>query len=196
MTTGIDIRGQLGCRLWIDGVGCWLVWFGNEFVVGNASSAEQKDLKLQADLRTRHATFLRRGESISLLADGAVRVNDRRIDGETILRNNDEVTLGEDVVWRSLIPSPLSRSAVLRFESSHRPVPRIDGAVLFDQTCLLGPGQQTHIPCPEWKESVVLFARDGGLWMRTGDRNDQPRPVADGDVIGGDDWRFRIEAIV
>lgn len=200
--------GHSGCRLWIDGVGSWLVWFRNDLTVGNAASGTaEKHLSIQADLRTVHATFTREREDYRIVPRGEVRLNGNRLDRESLLRNNDELTLGEDVVWRFLVPSKLSRSAVLRFESSHRPSPRIDGVVLFETTCLLGPGRQTHVPCPEWEESVVLFARDGELWMktdgRTGDRGqgsgisrDEPRVIADSDVLRGDDWRFRVEAVV
>lgn len=203
MATGTDMQTQRGCRLWIDGVGCWLVWFRDELRVGNAASGTTKThLSVQADLRTRHATFVRQGEDYRLVPHGAVQVNGNRIDRETLLRNNDELTLGEDVVWRFSFPSPLSPSAVLAFESTHRPVPRLDGVVLFKSTCLLGPGRQAHVPCPEWEDERVLFVRDGGLWIKAGDRGqgtggggDEPIPVADGDVLEGDDGRFRVEMI-
>jgi hypothetical protein len=197
------ILDHAGCRLWIDGVGCWLVWFGNELTVGNAASGSmKKHLSVQADLRTIHAAFTRTGDEYRILPHGAVHVNGNRIDRETLLRNLDEVTLGEDVAWRFSIPSPLSPSAVLAFESTHRPVPRLDGVVLFKSTCLLGPGRQAHVPCPEWQNERVLFVRDGGLWIKTGNggqgagvRGDEPISVADGDVLENDDGRFRVEMI-
>ena len=251
MTAGTHTLEQSGCRLWIDGVGSWLLWLGDEFTIGNASlsggprgypgtdrqvgppegstlphklpqgtfplsmhdrcgigseevprSAEEgaKHLGVQADLRTRHATFTREREEYRIVPHGAVRLNDAPIDGETLLRNNDRLTLGSDVSWRFLVPSPLSRSAVLRFESSHRPVPRVDGVVLLDQTCLLGPERQTHIPCPAWPESVILFLREGAFWAKTDGtisnsdgKTSAPVPVNNGSILSGEEWRFRVE---
>ena len=42
-----------------------------------------------------------------------------------------------------------------------------DGIVLMDDTCLLGPTQENHIRCRDWRESVLLYRRDGELWCKS-----------------------------
>ena len=71
----------------------------------------------------------------------------------------------------------------------------IDGWVLFEQTCLLGPSPQDHIPCRLWEASVVLFERNKQLWHRVHAPGAQPHPVIANQTIGGDDWRMRVEEL-
>ncbi|MFV0445219.1 MAG: hypothetical protein ACK5Q5_16705, partial [Planctomycetaceae bacterium] len=54
-------------RLWIDGVGCWMLWLPEVMTIGGphrrgSMASLAADLPLLADLRSRHATIERIGE--------------------------------------------------------------------------------------------------------------------------------------
>jgi hypothetical protein len=72
----------------------------------------------------------------------------------------------------------------------------------MDETCLIGPGRENHVRCPDWPDSVVLYR--GGGEFRCKSRCDLfagTSPLREGDAIrpgdvitGSDALRFRIEA--
>lgn len=191
-------------RLWIDGVGTWLVWLPERLSIGGpqpiGSSIAAADLPLLADLHRRHAEIERRGEHYRLLLRGAGQIAGTPFEGETFLRSGDEIVLGNDVRWRFRVPSPLSASAVVDFLSGHRPAERIDGLVLLDHACLIGPGSHQHIDCPQAESSLVLFRRGGGLWCRSHEQwtlQGRPvtgaAPVTDGAIVATETLQFRVE---
>jgi hypothetical protein len=191
-------------RLWIDGVGTWLVWLPERLTIGGpqpiGSSRPAADLPLFADLVRLHAEVQRTGEHYRLLLRGPGAVGATKLDRETYLRSGDEFVLGEDVRWRFRLPSPLSASAVIDFLSGHRPAERIDGIVLLEQSCLIGPGRDHHIDCPRSESSLVLFRREGGLWCRSPQQwTLQGRPItgaaplADGSIVATETLQFRVE---
>lgn len=191
----MDLRTTLGCRLWIDGVGCWLLWFRNQLTFGNAAPASDdvQRFRLLADLRTRHASWFRTADSNFLQPAGPAAVNGIQLEREAVLRSGDRIQLGQDVILKFTAPSPLSPAAVIRIESDHRAADRYDGLVLFEETCLIGPGEQCHIRCENWDETIILFERDGQLWWRVQQPGSPAAAVEDGAVIAGEHWRMRFE---
>ncbi len=199
--------------LWIDGVGCWMLCPGESVIFGGpvepGSSRPSADLCLMANLRRQHARIERMGESYRWkTVEGDV--NGRTVRGETFLSDGDLLTLGPNVQMRFRQPSVLSASAVLR--PDNRTWPRmfaamqtpgsVDGIVLMDEVCLLGPGADAHVPCPDWAEQVILHRRDEKLWVRTPGRAQldsramtDASPLGDGTVVSGDGWRFRAEVV-
>ena len=72
----------------------------------------------------------------------------------------------------------------------------------MDDTCLLGPGTDHHVRCPQWTESLVLFRRDGMIWCKSPvplKVDDTPLvgsgPVPEGAIVTGQEIRFRIEPV-
>lgn len=200
-------------RLWIDGVGCWVVCPAPSVTLGGpvdpGSSQPPAGLCFLANLRRRHATIERVGESYRLeTTDG--EVNGRTVQGETFLSSGELITLGSNVVMRFQQPSVLSASAVLTpaggywprmFRGGQTPG-SVDGIVLMDEVCLLGPGSDAHVPCPGWEEQIVLHRRDGALWCRASTQAqmdsraiNESAPLGEGVVVSGDSWRFRTEVM-
>ena len=189
-------EGATGCRLWIDGVGCWLLWFADEFCIGNAteSSDDASRIRMLANLRTQHARFLRKSGSHWLIPSGRMRRGNVEVVEETSLRQDDAFQLGDDVQLRYRVPSPLSATAVLTIESGHRTIDGIDGIVWFQQTCLIGPGEQSHIRSPRWERTVLLYSQNGQLWCR-GQPGGDPQAVPPEGLVAGDEWRMRFEFV-
>jgi hypothetical protein len=192
------------CRLWIDGVGCWLMCLDPSVTIGGPGGrhdeGEGHELRLLADLSRSHATIRRTGEMYILEARGPASVNGHPLNRPAILKDGDQIELGRGVELRFRLPSALSASARIEFESGHRPPQRIDGIVLLDQVCLLGPTADCHVVCPEWDQQVMLFRRDRKLWCKTqgelhvnGCHVEHEAPVRDGTVVSGPELRFRVE---
>lgn len=202
----IDLDQTQAILLWIDGVGSWMMYSGEQVTIGGpvepSSSQPAADLCVLANLRRRHAMLERTGETWRLLmADGG---------DATYLRDGTEFNLGGNLQMRFRVPSVLSQSAVLR--PSAEPWPRmftggrtpasIDGVVLMDQVCLLGSGGDAHVPCADWTETVILFRRGRQMWCRSeGNIDIDGHPavggacLSNGSVVSGEGWRFRVEAV-
>ena len=206
MSTAASMTGdpleRLRFMVWIDGVGAYLLCPGERVTVGGPADGESADVALLANLSRRHASFIRSGEGYVLEAHGPVRVEGRTIVERTCLNSGYRIELGSGVLLRFRLPSALSATAVLDFLSVHRPARSVDGVVLLEQACLLGPGGENHINCPDWPESVLLFRRRRQLWCKS--RGDlfvdgmparDGRPLKPGSIVTGADLRFRLEAI-
>jgi hypothetical protein len=95
----------------------------------------------------------------------------------------------------------MSGTARLEFVSDHRPIQGVDGVILMHDVCLLGRGEESHIRCPEWPETVVLFRREGKLWCKSraelfidGRHAPGGGELNPGAVVTGAEFRFRMEA--
>lgn len=199
---------------WIDGVGAWLILTGNNVSVGRVANRgmgplanvsdgdDEADLALVANVSRRHASLNRVEENYLLQPHSRVSVFGRSVGGETVLPDECEVTLGDSVRIGFSVPTPLSASARLTFQSSHRPRLSVDGVVLMAETCLLGNGAENHIRCPEWSTSVVLARSGNGLSARSreplfvdGKLAKGLSPVESGQVVTTGNYRFRLEAL-
>ncbi|MCH2211541.1 MAG: FHA domain-containing protein [Fuerstiella sp.] len=189
--------------LWIDGVGAWQLYVGHSFSIG-APTCEGKsaDITLQANISRQHATLHCVEENWQVIARHGTSVSGRTVNSATILRSGDQLRLGDRVKLGFRLPSVLSSTAVLDFESNHRPVHSVDGIVLMVDHCLLGPGREQHIFCPDWPDVVVFYVLDGSLRCRSSlSLKVDGRPPSDsvrlehGSVVDGKDLRFRIEQI-
>jgi hypothetical protein len=188
--------------LWVDGVGAFQVFTAPEITFGGPTrDKEPADLVLLANLSRRHATFVRSGEGYVLEAHSACKVADRLVEGRTHLNNNYRLELGSGVKLRFRIPSVLSATAVVDFISDHRPNRSIDGVILMDETCLLGPASDNHVVCPDWSDSVLLYRKGDGFWCKSrsqvaidGKMMAEGGPVKPGSYVSGSDFGFRLEA--
>lgn len=204
------------CLLWIDGVGCWQLHLKDRLAIGGPGSHRRSDrgadLKLLADLSRAHASLARSGETYLLAADGPASIGGKPLTQPMVLRDGDLIGLGDAVRLRFRLPSPLSLSVRLEFDSHHRPARRIDGVLLLDQACILGPADDCHVVCPDWPRRIIIFRRDGKLWCKLGAPAGQPAagdgtddlyvngcrvadsaPLRDGSIVTLADARFRIE---
>jgi FHA domain len=189
--------------LWIDGVGSWHVCVGDTIAIGGpALNHAESDISLLANISRRHATLQRHGEDWFIHANHPTVVSGRTVHEQTFLRTGDEIRLGDRVRLGFRIPSPLATTAVVDFESDHRPAQSVNGIILMTDNCLLGPRRDYHIFCPDWPELLVLFNRDDRLCCRSNipmKLNQTPvRDVAElehGSVVSGEEFRFRVECL-
>jgi len=187
--------------LWIDGVGGYLVCLGQRVSIGGPPhGSNPADIPLLANLSRRHADIVRGGEGYLLEALGACKVADRPVEGSTPLHHGYTIELGGSVRLRFRLPSVLSATAVLDFISDHRPSQSVDGVILLDENCLLGPGRDNHVQCPEWSESALLYRKDGKFRVKSqsdlvigGKLARDGGTLEPGEVVSGLDMRFWIE---
>lgn len=187
--------------LWIDRVGVYLVSLHSEFTIGGpATEGRGADLALLAGLSRRHATLERSGERYVIRAHAPAFVAGRPVHEAADLSGDSEIQLGQTVRLRFRQPSVLSGSACLDFISDHRPARFVDGVVLMDQTCLIGPAPDCHVVCPAWPQTVLLFRSGAGLCCKA--RDDlfidgrhcrEAGELCPGSVVTAADIRFRIE---
>lgn len=188
-------------RLWIDGVGTYLLLCDDEVTIGGIRwDGPAADLSLQAGLARQHATLRRDAEDYWLDPHAAAAVNGRDIAEPVLLHDGYEIELAASVRLGFHLPSPLSASARLEWISGHRPAVRTDGVVLMAETCLLGPGPENHIRCRNWPTQFVLVRRGDRLWGRCRETwllNEHPvdgaTELSPGDVISGPEFRLRLE---
>ncbi len=191
-----------GCRLWIDGVGCWSLWFGDSLTLGGASDPKSSaaDFAFLAPLSRKHLMLLRTEEDYQVVPIGPTKLQGAVITGKSFLSRRSELLLGDDVQLLFEMPNELSRSARLTCTSPHRPVDRSDGLLLVADNVMLGPGQGMHICCAQWSGMLVLFRRQGSLWCQAnpdllvnGEKLVEARPLAHGCVVTGQGLRMRLE---
>lgn len=188
--------------LWVDGVGAFLLCLGERITLGGpAETSRQADVALLANLSRQHATIRRSGEGYVLEPHAPCKVGNRQVAEPTSLANGYQLRLGNSVNLCFRQPSVLSATAVLDFLSDHRPVYSVDGVVMMEETCLLGPGRDHHIECPTWTDPVVLFRRNGEFWCKarspitvSGKAAPEGGPIQPGEVVSnGGEVRFRLE---
>ena len=194
--------------VWIDGVGCFWISPAERVTIGGPGSPSSKpphpretaDLAILSDLKRRHATIVRTGEGYLLEAHGTARVSGREVFERATLTDGALIELGRTVQWRFRQPSALSLSARLDFVSDHRPTQTVDGFVMLADTCLLGSGDEHHIVCSDWPGQVMLVRQRDELWCRSqleltvnGHRLGSGKRLRSGDIVMGEDLRFRIE---
>ena len=187
--------------LWIDGVGAWQVCVGESFLIGGPTlEHESADICLMANLSRRHAPLTRNNEEWLIQPHAPAVVSGRTASDRALLKTGDQIQLGDRVRLGFRIPNVLSGSAVIDFESQHRPAQSVNGIILMTDTCLLGPRRDHHVCCADWSDLVVLYRQDGQLRCRSkmalkvnDTRVRDSAVLNDGAVVSGDDLRFRIE---
>jgi hypothetical protein len=194
------------CRkymLWIDGVGAWQLCVGESFVIGAPSlDHESADIALLANVSRKHATIQRNSTEWRLHAHQPTSVSGRTIADSGVLRSGDQICLAERVKLGFRTPCALSSSAVIDFESDHRPSHSLDGIILLADHCLLGPRRDHHVWCSEWPEMVVVFHQDGELRCRSKAALSIDRHIVcdagllrHGSVLTSEGLRFRVEQV-
>lgn len=198
--------------LWVDGAGGALVFLGTEVTLGGIRHDKNAaDVCLQSNLPRKHLTLIRRNGSYELRAHHPVRFKNQPFptdpDEQISLEDNTQWRMGEGVEIRFRLPTVLSLTAVLDFQSSHRPVVgqppvMVDQVILMDQNCLIGPGNGQHIRLKHCEDGVIIYQSKQQLWCKSKTpfaKNDAPlettTSLETGDIITGRDYRFRLEAL-
>lgn len=193
---------KTGCRLWIDGVGCWSLWLGDSLTIGGGvgSSHSEADYVLQAPLSRKHAFVLRTELDYQIVPLSTTLLNGSTIEKKTFLTRRSQIQLGSAVDLQFELPNELSRSARITCMSPHRTVDRSDGLILVCDHVMLGQGAAMHIPCRAATDTLLLFQRQGNLWCRPlpdllldGQPVNHPQPLRHGSLLAGAGISFRLE---
>ncbi len=196
-----DENGRVRYTLWIDGIGSFLLCLHDRVTIGGPNlNAPHADLPLLASLSSCHATIIRSQEGYLIHAHGPAKVFDNEIHERTHLNDDYEISLGGTVRLRFRLPTELSSTATLSFVSDHRPARSVDGVVLMDDTCLMGPGSENHIQCPDWPGSVLLYRKGDQVWCKSrlglfvgNKQTTDGLPLENGQIVTGPDLRFHLE---
>jgi hypothetical protein len=191
--------------LWVDAVGSYLVCRGNEVALGQpAGGGATPDVPILGDLSRRHAVIRRDGETYSLEALRAVRVDRKPVTGSAPLWDGSTIELGEAVRMRFCRPHPLSATARLEFVSPHRTQPSTNGVLLMAEACILGPAATSHVITPRWQHEIVLFRQNDELFCRTsakiaidGTKKTAGRcMLKSGSRVEGEEFAFSLEPLI
>jgi hypothetical protein len=191
--------------LWIDGIGAWQICAGQKFLIGGPTLEDvPADICLLASISRRHATLEKIQEDWFIHAHHSTVVSGRTVVDRALVKSGDQIQLGDRLRLGFRVPSMLSGTAVIDFESHHRPRRSVDGIILMTESCLLGPRNDHHIFCPDWPEHVVLFQQDGQLRIRSGmELMADGKALQNGEILtagstvsnSSSDLRFRIEKL-
>jgi hypothetical protein len=194
------ISGQQRFRLWIDAVGGFLVCLGDEIVLGQAASENYPDVPILGDLSRRHALIHRDEEGYVIDPVRLVKIDGRAIERPTTLADGRMIELGNGVRLRFRRPHPLSFTARLELVSHHRTLPALDGVLLMADSCIVGPGPQSHVVARDLAGEVVLFRQGAGLACRTagqikidGTGHEGRGPLTAKSRVEGSDFAFTLE---
>jgi hypothetical protein len=199
--SAISPEADSGCRIWLDGVGCWLLWFRDLLPIGRKDPASQGrpagDYRLCFDeVQAREAIHWGRTGTVEWIdADRECRLNEEHRPGRTPLHGPTEIQLAPELFLEWSRPSPLSPSSLLQFRN-RRTLDHVEGVVLFQQSCLIGPAESCHIVAELWQTAWLLFVQASGLWIRPRTSTaGEAQPVFDQQVLTLDDWRVRFERV-
>lgn len=196
-------RGNVSDRLqmWIDGVGGYMLLLADRINIGQAMASSQVDIPIMGDISRRHAAIKRSGDEYIVEPLSEVKVNDQSIQGPTLLRSRDIMTLGRGVKVQFTQPHPLSTSAVLHIISRHRTEPAADGIVLLADSLLMGSKSNNHIVCPKWQQDVVVYRLGSKLQLKSKlplFQSDSTQPASSikiGESVQGEEVSFCIEPL-
>ena len=153
--------------LWIDGVGGYLVCPGKTNVVGQAIDETDVQIPILGDLKEHHCKIESFGRDHVIQPMATVSLDGKEVQPDTPLKSQQIIELEGGVNLRYAQPHPLSGSARLEFHSRHRTAPWSDSVLLANGPLILGPNQQNHVHCPDWKSDLIIFQRDGKWFART-----------------------------
>ncbi len=164
--------------LLVDGTGSVLLVARDLVRLGRTGGLRGLDVPIPADIQSHHADIIRDGEDYFLVAHGPVRVNHKAV-ARTLLRHGDRIVLGSKARMVFHKPSAKSDTAVLKLSSGCRLPQDVSLVVLFKGTCLLGPQSSCHVRTREGDTRLVLFDRNGELFIRRAGRDGRPTGPAE-----------------
>jgi len=164
--------------LWVDAVGGYLMCFDNEVVLGQPVGNQALAIPILADVSRRHAVLRREAGAYVLQPLAKVYVDGLLVTGPTVLGDKHQIQLGGSAAKDGKAgqggvqivftrPHALSATARIEIVSGHRTAPSADAILLVADSCVLGPGNHSHIQCGRWKDDVILFRKSGDLHCRS-----------------------------
>lgn len=182
-------QGHDKLLLLVDGGGSYLIVRSPQVSIGRAASETPADVPLFSDVAERHANVARVDDGYFIFSAKDIEVG-RRMTKHELLRDGDRVILGKKAKFTFRLPSRRSTTAVLDLSDTTKMPNDVRRVVLLDHHATVGSGSKAHITCRHAGPTLVLFERDGGLWIRAksdGHVDTEARPLAMGESteVGG-----------
>ena len=161
------VQGHLSSRLLVlvDGGGSYLLLRDPRATIGRAASNDCADIPILSDLAERHANLLRVEEDYFIESNRDLEINGRVVRSH-LLREGDRVVLGRKGKFSFRMPSRQSLTAALDLSDGTKMPNDVRRVLLFNQYAVLGNGSSAHIRCMHAGTPLVLFERNGDLWLR------------------------------
>lgn len=175
-TVALPSRGAVGAipeqlLLLVDGGGSFLILRNDSSSIGRAAAKTPASIPLISDLGEREAVINRVEDDYFLLASKDVEVSGRS-GRQHLLRDGDRVVLGRQGKFSFRVPSRRSATAVLDLSDTTKMPRDVRRVVLMRHHATIGSGPGAHIACRHAGVPLVLFEREGALWIRP--RSDGP----------------------
>ena len=151
--------------LLVDGGGSYLILQGDSASIGRAAASHPADLPIFSDLAERHANVARVEDDYFLFSGKELEVGGRKTKHQ-LLRDSDRIVLGRKAKLTFRIPSRRSPTAVLDLSDTTKMPNDVRRAVLFSGHATIGSGPTAHISCRHAAVPLILFERNGSLWIR------------------------------
>ena len=149
----------------VDGGGSYLLLRSDQASVGRVASRHPADVPVFSDVAERHANITRVDDDYFLFSAKDVEVAGHRTKHQ-LLRDGDRILLGRKAKFTFRLPSRKSPTAVLDLSDTTKMPNDVRRVVLFHQHATVGAGPNAHIRCQHAGMPLVLFERNGALWMR------------------------------
>jgi hypothetical protein len=100
------------------------------------------------------------------------------------------VVLGKKAKFTFRVPSRKSSTAVIELSDTTKMANDVRRVVLFQSLATIANGPTAHIYCRHAGPTLILFERDGGMWIRAKsdghvDTQAKPLPLGEPVEIGG-----------
>ncbi len=163
----VATEGALPDRLLllVDGGGSYLVARGNRVTIGRVASDRPADVAVFSDIAEQHASIARVDDDYFLFSDKEAEVGGQRTQHQ-LLRDGDRITLGRKAKFGFHLPSRKSATAVLDLSDTTKMPNDVRRVVLFHEQATLGNGPTAHVLCRSAGPSLLLFERNGTMWLR------------------------------
>ena len=160
----------------VDGGGSYLLLCKDRASIGRAATSRPADVPIFSDLADHHAEIARVGDDYFLLSGHDVEVGGK-LTRHQLLHDGDRVVLGRKAKFTFRVPSRKSTSATLDLSDTSKLPNDVRRVVLFERNAMVGFGPGFHVQCRMARNPLVLFVRDGALWVRLSGRG-RPGPEA------------------
>jgi len=151
--------------LLVDGGGSYLLLRNGRASIGRAAGDALADVPIFSDLAEHHAEIARIDDDYFLLSARDVEVAGK-LTKHGLLRDGDRVVLGRKAKLTFRLPSRKSPTAILDLSDTTKMPRDVRRIILFQHHAAVGGGETAHIRCRHAGASLILFERNGSLWIR------------------------------
>ncbi len=155
--------------LLVDGGGSYLLLRKERISIGKAATSNPADVAIFADLADRHAEIARVDDDYFLFSPQEIEIGGKPTRHQ-LLQDGDRVVLGRKGKFTFRLPNRKSPSATMDLSDTSKLPNDVRRVVLFAKNAMIGYGKGFHMHCQMARNPLVLFERDGALWVRLSGR--------------------------